>query len=155
GPFICRNHYASYINLCLGLGVGLLLSVSLRKRRSSWRPESRRFRWPGLQQLVHDPRALWIAAGLALMLSSVVVSLSGGGVLALVAGALVCLAIRTPRLSGALRVPAAFVVAGMAIALTIWIGLGPIEARLATVFRGSALHESRIPLWSRVLPAAW
>src|SRR5205085_2329291 len=26
GPFICRNHFPYYVNLCIGLGTGLLLS---------------------------------------------------------------------------------------------------------------------------------
>src|SRR5205807_1640828 len=27
GPFICRNHFAFYTNLCFGLGIGLLLAL--------------------------------------------------------------------------------------------------------------------------------
>src|SRR5262249_22196912 len=29
GPFICRNHFAFYMNLCVGLGLGLLLGPPL------------------------------------------------------------------------------------------------------------------------------
>src|SRR5262249_37125482 len=28
GPFVCRNHFPFYLNQCIGLGVGLLLSVA-------------------------------------------------------------------------------------------------------------------------------
>ena len=47
GPFICRNHFPFYLNLCIGLGVGLLLSfrTSRRQRRQSREaPDSSRIR---------------------------------------------------------------------------------------------------------------
>src|SRR5262249_55061134 len=44
--------------------------------------------------------------------------------------------------------------AALALLLVGWFGLDRVEARLATVWRGAALHEDRVPLWSRVLPLA-
>ena len=46
GPFVNRNHFAFYVNLCIGLGVGLLLS----SKPVAWR------------EFVHEPRRLWIGA---------------------------------------------------------------------------------------------
>ena len=42
GPFICRNHFAFYLNLCLGLTTGLFLGTQYflpdpHSRHSTWR----------------------------------------------------------------------------------------------------------------------
>jgi tetratricopeptide (TPR) repeat protein len=37
GPFICRNHFPYYINLCLGLGLGLLFTALAARRGSKHR----------------------------------------------------------------------------------------------------------------------
>jgi O-antigen ligase/tetratricopeptide (TPR) repeat protein len=144
GPFICRNHFSFYVNLCVGLGVGLLLSTPAflaRRRSGGW-----------VRDLLNQPQTLWIGACLVLMLAAVACSLSRGGVLAVAGGAVVCLVLglgRSRRWAGAgamLLVPVA------AVALVAWLGAGAIEARLATLWQGDPLEEGRLPVWSRTLP---
>jgi tetratricopeptide (TPR) repeat protein len=88
------------------------------------------------------------------MAGAVALSLSRGGLLALLAAAALALAL----LLWKSRLPAWLGSAGLCAVLAAllvgWFGLDRVEARLATVWRGAALHEDRVPLWSRVLPLA-
>jgi tetratricopeptide (TPR) repeat protein len=150
GPFACRNHFAFYTNLCVGLGVGLLLGARSFRAGPRARKSSAATR-PGLLQ---DAPALWVGAALVFMVSGMVFALSRGGIVALLTGAIACLSIqlwRTARLS---RLGAGLLVLLMAVALLHWFGWERVENRLATLWQGKALQESRLPLWLRVLPAA-
>jgi O-antigen ligase/tetratricopeptide (TPR) repeat protein len=147
GPFICRNHFPFYVNVCLGLAAGLLLS---------WRNSgAERDGWAGRAHgLLHEPRLLWVGAAVVLMLAAVALSLSRGGLLALVGAAVVCLllhAAHTRRLS---QLGAAALVGALALGLLTWFGLDRVKARLATVWEGAALKDDRVPLWTRLLPTA-
>jgi hypothetical protein len=158
GPFICRNHFPFYINLCLGLGVGLLLSL-----RPSGHAPARTGHVPGEApkdnpwlssplSLLNHPQALWISVALALMLSAVVFSLSRGGLLALLGGGLVCLLINLSCSPRFLRAGTALLIVAMALGLVTWFGFDRVEARLATLWQGEALQEDRIAVWSYTLP---
>jgi O-antigen ligase/tetratricopeptide (TPR) repeat protein len=146
GPFICRDHFPFYLNLCIGLGLGLLLSLQTGRAGRSTQP--------GLSGLLQRPLALWVSAGLALMASSAVFSLSRGGTLALL-GCLVVFLLakggKTGRAWGAAT--SALVAVLLACALLAWFGLPRVEKRMATVWQGQALEEGRVPAWLRVLPA--
>lgn len=150
GPFICRNHFPFYINLCLGLGLGLLVGLGRGRgdaARSVGDGESW-FRSP-LSLLHEKPQALWISLGLALMLSGVALSLSRGGLLALVGASLLCLLIalrRLPRFSG-LRI--ALVPLLVALGVVIWLGTDQVEARFANLWKGETSPGSRAALWAR------
>ncbi len=133
GPFMYRNHYACYVNLCIGLGLGLLWS-----RRRSLSP----------LRLLQDPAALWICLALVLMVSSVPFSLSRGGFLALVCGFGVCFLMRISGSAGSFRPGAILLCLALAVGLLGWLGLPRIEARLATLWGGKALQESRLSLWA-------
>lgn len=148
GPFICRNHFPFYVNMCIGLGIGLLLS---------FREES----GPGqgglsqsLLDLLQSPRTLWVGLAVILMLSSVFFSLSRGGILSLGISLVVCLGLRfavTGRIS--LGAISSLVLAGVVLVL-LWAGMDSIRERLATVWSGAALEDGRLPLWSDVLQIA-
>ena len=113
GPFIYRNHFACYINLCFGMGLGLLWSRSRHRaarspaapfdsglgyvRRTVAELSSRLLSALGL---LRDPASMWICAGLALMMTSVILTLSRGGFMALIGGFVVCFII---QLAGAGR----------------------------------------------------
>ena len=151
GPFICRNHFPFYVNVCLGLGAGLLLSL----RASADDHSLGRAGWAGsLTAALHDPRRLWVGIALVLMLAAVAVSLSRGGFIALVGGAVLFLVLRfwrSPRFS---QLAASVLVAGAAVALLAWFGAERVQARLATVLDGQGAGAERVPLWSRLLPTA-
>jgi O-antigen ligase len=157
GPFINRNHFSFYVNLCIGLGVGLL--VSRRAASPATAPDETTATAPDSPWLAprgalwHDPTAVWICAALAIMVSTVLFSLSRGGVLALGAGMVVYTLTYMLRRPRSYRLGAALAVGAAALALASWFGLGLIMARLGTLWGGQAL-ENRLPVWSRVLPAA-
>src|SRR5262249_35720035 len=141
GPFICRNHFPFYANLCLGLGLGLLLA---RERSRAGRPR---------RGLLHDPAALWVAGGLVVGRGAVVPSLSRGGLLAL-AGALgVPLVLAGSRATPPRRLGAVGLVVAAAALLGGQVGLGPVGERWAALWRGQTQGE-RLPVWSDVLPLA-
>jgi O-antigen ligase/tetratricopeptide (TPR) repeat protein len=133
GPFICKNHFPFYVNMCLGLGLGLFWGTGR------------------LIPSLRDPVSLWICLALSLMLSAVLMSLSRGAVLALVGAFATCLLVRT---AGSYRHVPILVSTALAIGLLSWLGLQKIEARLSTFWRGNALQESRLELWSCALPIA-
>src|SRR5262249_34124113 len=85
-PFLCRNHFPFEVNLCVGLGLGLLLALRP--------PPGHKGRRHAPLGLLQQPKALWIVCGLGLMVGSEVLSLSRGGFLALAGGFLVCVAIK-------------------------------------------------------------
>ena len=73
GPFVCKNHFPFYLNMCIGLGAGFLFA----RQQSGHSDRS---------DLLHDPAALWTCVALALMVSSVAFSFSRGGVVSLIGG---------------------------------------------------------------------
>lgn len=164
GPFICRNHFPYYVNVCLGLGLGLLIRPGARGQTgfrsapppdtSDWWQRTRLACGNGLSELLADPWALWAVLGLAVMLAGVAFSLSRGGLLAFLGGVFVCLALRrvgAPRSSGARYVFLALV---LGLMLGVWFGLGSVENRLATLWQADSFKGSRLALWSRVWPLA-
>jgi O-antigen ligase/tetratricopeptide (TPR) repeat protein len=140
GPFINHNHFPAYVNMCIGLGVGLLLS-------------HRSHRGPVPLPWLRDPAALWICAALALMVAAVMFTLSRGGFLALGGAALVCLLLKQSRSTRSVLGMSFVVIAALAVLLTSWLGIGLIQDRVATLWQGKAL-ESRLPLWTRMAPLA-
>jgi O-antigen ligase len=155
GPFLCRNHFPFYINLCVGLGVGLLLSIQATEHRHRERNIGDRSS-PGhaaaLLAWLQSPGILWTVGALAMMLSSVAVSLSRGGMLSVLAGAAVCLSIRLAGSRRWLRLETAMLVLASVLGLLCWFGIGRIQARLETLWTGQAFQEGRLPLWTRVFP---
>ncbi len=146
GPFIDRNHFPFYVNVCLGLGMGYVLAALAARPRSSYD------RAPALsvRGLLDRPQALWVLAGLVVGLSAVVFSLSRGGFIALLGGALlgvVVLWCTAPRASGL----AIWLVTGvLAFGLVAWFGWPHVEARLNSTWASPA-KEGRIPMWLECL----
>jgi O-antigen ligase/tetratricopeptide (TPR) repeat protein len=146
GPFINHNHFPDYINLCIGLGIGLLLSQSgSRSSSDAWEPNASPL------QILRHPRTLWICGALGLMVCAVAFSRSRGGILALVGAASLCGIMGRQRLRRSFRLGSLVVVAGIVMALSAWFGMGLLKERMATLWSGEA-YESRGPLWLRSLP---
>jgi O-antigen ligase len=160
GPFICHNHFPFYVNLCLGLGLGLILvsrpysTGGLKELgRGNGRVTRNEALLPRLSPLalLQEPQVLWASGAAALILAGVALSQSRGGYLALSGAALVCLMltlIRSPRLRGG---AAAILIVALAAGLVAWLGFAKVQARVRTI-GGSALQKSRLPIWSDVLP---
>jgi O-antigen ligase/tetratricopeptide (TPR) repeat protein len=152
GPFVNRNHFAFYINISLGLALGLLLMRGRRSERGPDQVDGGDGRGPAAQRhLFGDPTSLWISGGMALMLSGVVFSLSRGGFVALLGAATVSMLLTLSRRHGAWRAGTVLLTVAIALSLLIWFGLGPIETRFATLWTGEALRDGR----GYVLTHAW
>ena len=145
GPFICHNHFPDYVNMCIGLGIGLLASQRRRGQYSTTEEDV------SLVQMLRNPRVLWICSALGLMLTAVAFSGSRGGLLALVGAAALCGVLGRMRLGSSFRLGPSLVVAAVVMALFAWFGTDLIKDRLATLESGEAF-ESRLPLWLRSLP---
>jgi tetratricopeptide (TPR) repeat protein len=147
GPFVCRNHFPFYVNICLGLGLGLLFGSRVcRDPGRSWSRIASR--------VGQDPAVLWLIVSLVLMLVATVQSLSRGGVVSILGALLGCsgFAARGKPLAGAVWV--VVIVLGLGLAVMSWLGMETIEQRLDTVWFGDALAKGRGPLWERTFPLA-
>jgi O-antigen ligase len=144
GPFICRNHFPFYVNICIGLGAGLLLA---RRHDSAADAESPLRSWNPLE-LLRDPAALWIGLALALMVAAVAFSLSRGGLIALACGVGACLLLRAARSSRPARWGGVLLIAALALGLLAWLGVGPLRTRLESLWEGNALQDERAALWA-------
>lgn len=148
GPFVCRNHFAFYLNLCVGLGVGLLL-VSRYTGTDGAQGEQ-----DGPRNLLHHPRTLWIIAALSLMISSVIVCASRGGIVAWVGGWVICLGINFLPFLRLRQVGAVLLILSLVFVLVAWFGFARVEARLATLWGNEADKEGRLSLWTRMFSLA-
>jgi O-antigen ligase/tetratricopeptide (TPR) repeat protein len=153
GPFICRNHFPFYVNLCIGLGLGLLLCSG--HRRDDWASglgDSAGFK--SVRSFVNNPLAPWIAACLALMAATVVCSLSRGGALSLLGAGAACLLARWSFSSRGIGLGTGVIIVALTLGLVAWLGFDLAERRLSTLWRADVLQEDRFHLWRRVLPLA-
>jgi tetratricopeptide (TPR) repeat protein len=170
GPFLCRNHFPFYVNIGLGLGVGLFFATMNRQEtdRSSSNGKSRRRRqdefdhsqqyeagfpksfllglgdW--MHSLLSNPKALWIGAGLAVIVCADFLSLSRGGVVALSAAAFGCVVYKSVTISGRSLSAGLLVILVLAFGLINWLGWNLVEARLGSLMSKDAL-SNRIPMW--------
>jgi O-antigen ligase len=142
GPFVCRNHAAYYLNLCLGLTAGLLLGTRyfLTSERSSWRG------------IFRDPRVLWLICGIGIMFAGLVATLSRGGLIGLGIGVVTCLGLlifqfgkRTPWIGAGL-------ILGLSAALIFWQGSDRVSQRWDKMGGENSTPEARIEVWTRSWP---
>jgi O-antigen ligase/tetratricopeptide (TPR) repeat protein len=147
GPFICRNHFPYYVNMCIGLGIGLLVGQE-RRGRSLETPEQN----GSFLQTWQNPRALWICAALSLMISAVAFSRSRAGLLALLGAAVICGILGRLRLGRSFRLSTAILVAGVVVGLSAWFGFSFLKSRFATFASQETYETGRFPLWIRSVP---
>lgn len=156
GPFINRGHFAFYMNLCIGLTCGLLLSsrvfAEARRRMTQKSERHTRFaaddnRPPGPAQILQDGHAVWMIFALALMIGTVFFSLSRAGMLSLLTALSLGVAVQLVRYRTFPRVGILFCLAGLTVALLGWLGLDPIQNRLATLWRSGTYQGGRLQLW--------
>lgn len=152
GPFVNRNHCAMYINLCIGLNIGLLLSrrYVLRMSNNSYIRKDR----SSIFDLFRDAPSAWMMASTAFMLSASLLSLSRGGFLSLLAGFLFCtLVLLLSRQSRPkLNLLAPGIILSLALLLIVFLGWNSVNQRLATIWDLEALEAGRLSLWSRAGP---
>ena len=144
GPYINRNHGASYLVMALLLGLGLLFSEAPR-RPASGADEARRLLqfaeyWIG-------PRGLRVYA-LALIAAALCLSLSRGALLSLLAGLTLWALLRRWSTPG----PGAWLRWGVALsvltAVGLWVGVDPLLDRLTAEQIGAEFTPAgRLGLW--------
>jgi O-antigen ligase/tetratricopeptide (TPR) repeat protein len=150
GPFINRNYFSFYVNICLALGMGYLLYRLWR--RSGRKSRDRSAGASSVGMLLQRPAALWVLAGLVVILSAILFSLSRGGFVALFLGSLLGLVVlwRTATRGSSIAI---WLVTGLlAFGLVSWYGLRPIEERLMKSFWGPETKEGRWQIWSNCVP---
>jgi O-antigen ligase/tetratricopeptide (TPR) repeat protein len=137
GPFVNKNHFSFQMHLFIGLAAGLFLRVARRD---------------GL----HSPLVAGLVGGLGLMFAAVAFSQSRGGIIALLAAAVVtgliarlCRArngtdARLDRRIGLALLAGVLVTA---IALIAWLGWGRVLDRFASLWQGTA--DNRTHIWTR------
>ena len=135
GPFINRNHFAFHMNVCVGLGAGLLLCRSAGGGRMQCVGEAESPGRPGrLRRL--DPVAIGMIFALWLMISSMVYSLSRGGFLALLGGSILGLAIQLPRARWSARRRIVLLTLVTVASLVSWFGYDRVVTRLGSLQDG-------------------
>ncbi|MBX7105329.1 MAG: O-antigen ligase family protein [Gemmataceae bacterium] len=160
GPFICRNHFAFYVNMCIGLTLGLLLLAG----RSENDKRARRIHKAqalveqteedegslSFLSILHSPVQLWLTVCLAVMAAGLVACMSRGGVAALAIAAVVAFVFRGPvKRANRLELLALPLVIGAG--LIAWVGIKPLESRL-NVFSASNVSDGRLEMWRNMLP---
>jgi O-antigen ligase len=161
GPFIYRNHFAAYINLCIALGVGLLLTLGPtefdRKRRYMQKPNALEEQEEEVASVfaplsvLHSPVQLWVCVALAVMLAGLVGSLSRGGVATLAISLVACVALRGTWPPRVRRLELLALPAVLLVGLLAWTGIRPLETRLAGLWKGDPLAEGRWQLWANLI----
>ncbi|WP_144059952.1 O-antigen ligase family protein [Rhodopirellula sallentina] len=140
GPFVNRNHFPFFLNLTLGLAVGLLIE----------RLERFGAAWP--RMIFSDVTFTWLIAAVGIMMSSLVVCGSRGGVLTAFFAISLVATLRF-RLVEAGRFALLAVLIGVPVAaLLIWIGFDMQESRLSMLAESDRYTgDGRWYLWKAAL----
>jgi len=142
GPFINRNHYATWVVMAVPPVLGYLLAhgwVHARGAGGNWRARLGLF----------DGRSLWLAASVFLMLVGLVASLSRSGMIAMAAAFAVALYCRGRH--GAVPISRWAVGALLLAAVGAAIRIDPVE--LYHRFSASGVAASdRLSIWRATLP---
>lgn len=148
GPFINRNHFCSYVNFSICLGLGLFLSIMQQSPRpydSSVRGQSTpsRYTLGYWSEILQHPQAVWLLIPVAVCMTAVMASLSRGGILALGAG--LTLAILAWQRRGSSQAVWLFLtIPVIAFGLLLWYGAAPTLQRIENE---SLANEGRFAIW--------
>ena len=150
GPFTNRNHFATWMNMCIGLALALILAAS----RHALTP--RTMDWHERMALLSSRKVnfvIMLSYGTILMASAVFLSLSRGGIASLVAAAGLLLAMT--GMSGRHKSSRSLIglIALWALAMVAWLGWRPVFERLGslTVLAADPLHDTRMRMTATML----
>lgn len=143
GPFINRNHYATWAVMAVPAILGYLLahgSVHARDmRHGNWRARLGIF----------DARSLWLASAVVLLLVGLVASLSRSGMIGMTAAFVVAVYWRRRYTDAAISRWAVGALLLAALAAAIWIG--PVELYHRFAASGVAVSD-RLSIWRATVP---
>lgn len=165
GPFICRNHFPDFVNICIGLSIGLLLtsgrSESDKRARRTHKAQALVEQTAedestvSILSILHSPLQLWLSVGLAIMIGAVVCSLSRGGVAALILGIIATLILRgRPATRRVARLELLIIPVLLVVGFLTWLGIKPLESRLVTLDSESG-SSGRLVIWRNLVPLVW
>jgi O-antigen ligase len=145
GPFVNRNHFATWVIMALPVTLGYLAAHA--GAHAGRRPGRAHVR----ARLGHtmDPRAAWLALAAGLMLVALLLSLSRSGVLALGASAVVTLAAARRAMEGSQRRWMAVAVAALLAFGLLWSNVPALVDRVASARDGLA---GRLTIWRETGP---
>lgn len=161
GPFLYRNHFAFYINICLGLALGLLFAALLRSGTSSSRRRERRRgseEYHGetssgsLLETLKTTEAPWIIFGASVMLAGIVFSQSRGGLITTVLALVLTMGVKvliTRRFAGIETIAVLLLVF---LGVASWLGFDWARSRVATTDKAQIENEGRLLTWHALVP---
>ncbi|WP_197204076.1 O-antigen ligase family protein [Crateriforma conspicua] len=140
GPFVNRNHFPFYMNLCLGLGAGLLID-KLDGLGKHW-----------LRALFGEASFSWLIAALAFMFASLVICVSRGGVMSAIIAVMLVMLVRL-RPANAVRTTVIVLAIGIPVSLLfVWVGFDLAESRLNMLVETDRYtQDGRWHLWRAAL----
>jgi O-antigen ligase len=145
GPFVNRNHFATWVVIAVPVCLGYLLAhLSAHKRR-----EMKGGSWHQRLLQLFDARSIWLAASICLMLVALVASLSRAGMAGLLAAIVLGSYLRGRRTGS----PAAtWAVAALSLALVAAaIRVNPLEVLQRFGAAGGAAAD-RLAIWRATMP---
>lgn len=146
GPFVNRNHFATWAIMAVPLTFGYIAAhASVHWQRTNGRRAHGRARFRRLL----DPRTTWLALAVGMMLVALLLSLSRSGAMALGGSALVTLLFSGRTLEPTVRRRGLAAVVVLTVFAVGWSDLPKIAERLAAVETGLA---DRLAIWRETLP---
>lgn len=145
GPFLNRNHFATWVVLAAPLCLGYLLAHASAHQR----PEIGSATWH--QRLLHlfDARSIWLSASICLMLVALVASMSRSGILGLVSALTVAAFLRSRRAGSAAVTWAVWAIGVALVATAIRVNLSDVLQRFEAA--GTAAVY-RMGIWRATMP---
>lgn len=147
GPFVNRNHFATWVILAVPLVLGYLVAHVSAHHHQSIAPVSRRRRIARS----FDGRSIWLMAAVAMMMVALAVSLSRSGMFGL-AVALLVGALLTPLAANSPAHAARWIVGGFAIACIAVIARVDPETLVGRVAAAPVSAASRLLIWRDTFP---
>ncbi|MFT3881387.1 MAG: O-antigen ligase family protein [Gemmatales bacterium] len=148
GTFINRNHFSSYVNFCIFLGLGLFLST-LQRASGSYAVSDIGQKMPVRysvslwSEILQHPQAMWLLIPITVCITAVLASLSRGGILALGVG-LVLAILAWQRKGGARGIWWFLAIPAVAFVLLMWYGATPTVQRLENDL---LTQDGRFTIW--------
>ncbi len=140
GPFVNRNHFPFFMNMAVGLTIGLLLERFDRSRREWFRV------------LLSDHYASWLVVALMFMVASLILCVSRGGVLFGLIAIITVLLLRwnVSGVTAPLRIGVGILCAS--VLLLTWLGFDIFESRLNQLAESDRYSsDGRWHLWKAAL----
>lgn len=145
GPFVNRNHFATWVIMAAPLCLGYLVARANKaetKSAGSINPRARVAR-------LADGRTLWLTAASAMMIAALLLSLSRSGILSLAgAGAVSMLVLRRRARTGR----GWWLVAVLAVTVGLGISRADMPALADRFIRSGSSVENRLRIWRETAP---